>query len=256
MNQSNGTTNHPTNEERRIAIFGDVHGNIHALDACLAHMQKQKVTRFLCLGDLVGYGAFPVDCLRRVASLHGIILQGNHDEAAASEISLAEYSDGARAGVEFSRRKLTAVWRGLLGNLPLVYLDESFSACHAAPFAPALWPYVLDESVAALSLRSQPRPICFIGHTHRPAIWSISAKGALLSPPETQQLPAGRRFLINVGSIGQPRDDDWRASYAIFEPATRRLEFHRVAYEIAKAQSAILRAGLPPALADRLEDGR
>jgi diadenosine tetraphosphatase ApaH/serine/threonine PP2A family protein phosphatase len=240
-----------------VALFGDIHGNLPALEACLEDMREHRVTRYVCLGDIVGYGAHPAHCLRLVASLRGVVLKGNHDDAAAGDDPLQEYSDVARAGVEYARRKLTRVWRDLLSKLPLVYLDNTFEACHAAPFSPQLWPYVLDDGLAMYSLLAQKRKVCFIGHTHRPMVWTFDENQKVgHAPPHPFRMKPGLRYLVNVGSVGQPRDDDWRASYVLFRPATKEIIFRRLSYELKRAQSAIVKAGLPSALSDRLELGR
>lgn len=240
------------------AIFSDVHSNLEALQAVLADMEAQGARRRFCLGDTVGYSANPAQCLELVRSLGCPVIKGNHDAAAANDKELPEMNVSAQAGIEYSRRKLTPAQRTWLEQLPMVHTEGGCEFVHGSLDAPSDWWYVIEPEDAWMHFESQTLPISFCGHSHDPMFWHLdSEERMIMSHGEGRiQLPTGGKTLINVGSVGQPRDGDPNACYVIFNPKARWVEFRRVPYEVAKTRRKILRAKLPKFSAQRLSVGR
>jgi predicted phosphodiesterase len=241
-----------------LAVFADVHANLEALQAVLADMDAQAISQRVCLGDIVGYAASPVQCLELIRGLGCPVVQGNHDEAVATDMALDEMRDVAQSGIEFAREKLSTEQRAYLARLPLTSSSESCQFVHASLNTPREWHYVMREPEAQEHFKVQTEPLCFCGHTHVPTVWHLSNTGNIKSwrGHGRIELPAGGKTLINVGSVGQPRDLCSAACYAICDPQARWVEFHRIAYDIAKARRKIVRAKLPRYAAQRLSLGR
>ena len=241
-----------------LAVFVDVHANLEALQAVLADMDAQAISQRVCLGDIVGYAASPAQCLELIRSLGCPVVQGNHDEAVATDMALDEMRDVAQSGIEFARQKLSTEQRVYLASLPLTSSSESCQFVHASLNAPSEWHYVMREPEAQEHFKVQTKPLCFCGHTHMPTVWHLSNTGNIKSwrGHGRIELPTGGKTLINVGSVGQPRDLCSAACYAICDPQARWVEFRRVAYDIAKARRKIGRAKLPRYAAQRLSLGR
>ena len=241
-----------------LAIFSDVHSNLEALQAVLAEMESLGLTRRICLGDIVGYGANPAECLELVRSLGCPIVKGNHDQLVAGDEELEGVSDTAKSGIEFSRKQLSSEQRKFLADLPMTLTDEGCEFVHASLDQPEGWWYVLRPEDALLHFEAQTRPVCFCGHTHIPFVWHNDPKGKLDVARGTGavRLPEKGKALINVGSVGQPRDRRAEACYAIFDLKARRVEFRRVPYDIAAAKRKIIKARLPRFAAQRLSQGK
>ena len=244
--------------ESILAVFADVHANLEALRAVLADMDAQTISQRVCLGDIVGYAANPTQCLELIRGLGCPVVQGNHDEAAATDIALDEMRDVAQSGIEFARQKLSTEPRAYLAALPLTFSKESCQFVHASLDAPGEWHYVMRETEAQEHFKVQTEPLCFCGHTHVPIVWHLSNTGNIKSwrGQGRIELPAGGKTLINVGSVGQPRDLCPDSCYALCDPQARWVEFRRVTYDIAKARRKIARAKLPRYAAQRLALGR
>jgi diadenosine tetraphosphatase ApaH/serine/threonine PP2A family protein phosphatase len=237
-----------------LALFSDVHSNLEALQAVLADMAG--ISRHFCLGDTVGYAANPAQCLEIVRGLECPVLMGNHDEATATNMPLEGMNGSAQAGIEFSRRKLTPEQRSWLAALPIALAEADCQFVHGSLFE--RWEYVIDPEDAWLHFSEQTAPLCFCGHTHRPMVWHLDDAGRLNVEPGVGriQLPPGGKTLVNVGSVGQPRDHNPDACYVIYDAQARQVEFRRIPYDIAKTRGKILRAKLPPFTAQRLSEGR
>jgi diadenosine tetraphosphatase ApaH/serine/threonine PP2A family protein phosphatase len=239
----------------RYAILSDIHGNLEALDAVLAHAAS-RADAVLCLGDIVGYGADPVACIERVAERAEVVVAGNHEHGVAGLLDLNWFNDRARAAAEWTRRRLDDDQLAWLATRPLVGDTDDATLVHASPVRPAEWDYVVSaddgyEAFAAFATR-----LCFVGHSHRAGAWSVGSSGRAYEPGATEiELEQGRRYLINVGSVGQPRDGDPRAAYAVWDVAGRRVTIERVPYDLATTRGKILAAGLPRFLAERLTIG-
>ena len=247
----------------RYAIFSDIHGNAEALDALVAHSEKEGVNAYLCCGDIVGYGADPAWCLETVqrlcpASLPGgpAIILGNHDEAVAAE-EVSSFNPYAARAALWSREQLNDKQLELLIGLPLKYeLAGEILLVHSAPYRPSTWPYVFDLADIQLAFDHFTQRICCVGHTHVPVfVEALSDWDPVILNTDWVHLDPGARYLVNVGSVGQPRDGDPRGCYVIYDTEENILQRFRFEYDIGRAQEKIRQAGLPPILAARLKIG-
>ena len=240
----------------RFAVFGDIHSNLEALQAVLADAQAQHCTHFICLGDIVGYNASPKECLDIVRGMNCPVVKGNHDELACLDINPSNVSPLANEGIDFTRARLTPEDLDWLRALKFVRQVRDFTVVHATLDTPHKWGYVLNQLDAGASFSYQHTQLCFFGHTHVPRAYIRDHQVRTMDGWSTVLLEAGRKYLLNVGSVGQPRDGDWRASYAIYHVDDHYVELRRLEYDITTAQQKILDAGLPPRLASRLSEGR
>jgi diadenosine tetraphosphatase ApaH/serine/threonine PP2A family protein phosphatase len=241
----------------RIAIFSDVHANLEALQAVLNEFQKTQIDCYVCLGDIVGYGANPNECCQIVRDLTDIVVLGNHDAACCGRMSTEWFNSAARAAVEGHQHMLAATHMNWLAQLPYRIELDDILLCHASPYQQEEFPYILDESdVEAIALRVPARqPLIFVGHTHRGTTFIFRERPALYiweDRRETIRIFPDRRYVFNVGSVGQPRDGDWRASYAIVDTERRTFELRRAEYDVDTASEKIARLGFPVALSERL----
>lgn len=244
----------------RYLILSDIHANAHALNAVLDDASRLGYDRTLCLGDLVGYGGAPAECIERTFALAPVgLIRGNHDKVCAGLESPALFNDVARKSVEWTRSVLSAGDLARLAALepgPKV-IARDLEICHGSPFDEDH--YIFDASDAERAILTMTARLCFFGHTHVPAVFTSSRDpmqtGGALEPDE-MRLPKRGPALINVGSVGQPRDGDARAAYGLFDVTRRTVRLRRVTYDIRGAQQQILRAGLPTWLATRLERGQ
>ena len=246
----------------RFLILSDLHANVDACDAVLAAAPRTTWDRALVLGDLVGYGAEPNAVIERVLSLDPLaVIRGNHDKAACRLADAADFNHVARAAAMWTAEALTDEHRLYLERLqqgPLSINDE-IEICHGAPFDEDH--YIFDLPDASPALDAAARPLCLFGHTHLPAIYMRTADGDTGLAPDVDEalevpLDPAVRYLINPGSVGQPRDGDPRAAFAIYDSERRVLTMRRVVYPVEMAQKRIFNAGLPASLAHRLALGR
>lgn len=259
MNQSWRLRDKIVAEDRHMkyAILGDIHANLEAFTAVLEKTAEIDVDAYVCIGDTVGYNASPNECLELLDSLiPEIVVRGNHDEYASSEAELIGFNPQAARVVEWTRQQLPDQYREWLGNLPYEQtLDTRTTIVHATLDMPGRWGYVFDRLSAAASFNYQFTPVCFFGHTHVPCIFDKFG-GVESHYPGEYILEQGHKYMINAGSVGQPRDGDPRASFATYEPDERRVKFYRVDYDLASCQKRIHDAGLPDRCAIRLAAGR
>ena len=238
------------------AILSDIHANLEALEAVCRAGDKRRIDTWICLGDIVGYGADPGPCLRRTRALTDRIVLGNHDAAAVGLADLTSFNEYAREAARWTATQLKREERDFLANLPLT-LEWGKALCvHAEPARPESWEYVFSRADARAALEAIDAQICFIGHSHQPFVCTqidTEVEPALATGPV--EIKDGQRYLVNVGSVGQPRDGDARAGFLIWEEALMTLEFVRLEYDIAAAQKKIIAAGLPLFLAARLSSG-
>ena len=244
----------------RYLLLSDLHGNIDAFDAVLADAEGEW-DRVIVLGDLVGYGAEPNMVIDKVRELDPLtVIRGNHDKAACGLDDGSQFNQVARLAAAWTGQLLTPANRAYLRELPMgpVQIDDLIEICHGAPFDEDY--YIFDGNDALRGLEAASRPVCFFGHTHLPVMFWVKDKsfeGAAPSGPETVlALEGSAQYLVNPGSVGQPRDGDARAAYGVLDDATREVKLRRVVYPVDKAQRRILAAGLPASLANRLALGR
>lgn len=238
-----------------IALISDIHGNLEALDAVFAEIDKRRPQRVICLGDVVGYGASPNECLDRVKERCDLVLLGNHDAAASGGPEAARFNIYARVAAEWTAKTLTRENREYLQRLPLTSAEGAFYVVHASPACPRDWEYLLDRFDAEPQFHYFEEGICFIGHTHQPAVFMADPAGCKSLPLSNVVLEPGRRYIANVGSVGQPRDHDPRACFVMFHEAAGWIEYARVPYDVEAAQAKIRAAQLPEVLAARLATG-
>lgn len=239
----------------KFAIIADIHANLEALEAVLADAKAQKVTHYACLGDVVGYNANPKECLEIIRSMGMPCVKGNHDEYCSTDSPLDGFNPAAAHAVEWTRRQLTPEDRQWLRDLKYMRLVTSFSIVHATLDAPQRWGYVFDKLAAAASLTYQNTSVCFFGHTHVPVAFVRDSvvRGGSYSKFKVEP---GKKYFVNVGSVGQSRDGVAKATYVIYDLDTQTIELRRLDYDMAKTQAKILAAGLPKRLAERLALGR
>jgi diadenosine tetraphosphatase ApaH/serine/threonine PP2A family protein phosphatase len=239
----------------RYAIVSDVHGNLEALRAVLADAAS-RVDGVLCLGDSVGYGADPVACVDLLEQRARAVVAGNHEYGVAGLLSLDWFNRWARAAAEWTRERLDDDHRAWLAALPLVRELEDATLVHASPVEPDEWDYLVTPDDGWAAFGHFATRWCFVGHSHVPGAWSLGSSGPDFEPrPAVISAEAGRRYIVNVGSVGQPRDRDPRAAYGVWDVEAGRVELRRVAYDVEAARAKILAAGLPRFLADRLAAG-
>lgn len=243
----------------KYGIFGDIHGNLEALEAVLADMEEQGVTHPLCLGDLVGYGANPSECVEVVRAMGCPVVRGNHDDLVTVGKPPTSFSEAAKLSLAYARGCLNSSQLNFLRRLPMVWTEDPVTLVHATLDGPDLWGYISTRLEAQTSFLYQKTALCFVGHTHRPCAFAQEKEVRPLEfrhvDIRTDRTKIGRKFLFNVGSVGQPRDGDWRASYAIFSPQEYSVDLRRVSYNIDQASAKILKAGLPESLSKRLFKG-
>lgn len=240
----------------RVLLLTDIHANLVALEAVVA--DAGPVDAVWCLGDTVGYGPRPNECGAWVREHAAVTVIGNHDVAALGRLDLDEFNAPARAAAAWTIDRLTPATRDWLAALPERASERDHLLVHGSPRQP-IWEYLLSAAQAAASFAHFDDDICFVGHTHLPALFAArpARSGATLARPahgETVALRGGR-FIVNPGSVGQPRDGDPRAAYALYEPETRRIEFRRLAYAIDATQRQMREEDLPPMLIARLGRG-
>lgn len=241
----------------KTGILSDIHGNLAALEAVLALMKDRGVTRFVCCGDVVGYGPDPNRCIEAIRSLHAVCVAGNHDYGAVGKTSIRAFNDSAATAVLWTRSKLSVVNRVYLENLPLTERLDPLLIVHASPSEPEEWVYLASLAEAEEEMEFYPDRVCLVGHSHLPfVVERLPGRRAQLVTEDSFELKPDARYLVNVGSVGQPRDGDPRACVVIYNSRTGVLSFHRVEYDVAAVQKKMGAAGLPQALADRLAKGR
>lgn len=241
-----------------ILIISDIHANLTALETVLA--DAGNVDAVWCLGDLVGYGPDPNECVDRVRQLPGLAcVLGNHDAATLGQIDVATFNPEARTAIEWTRKALSNSSMNFLQALPetAVIEEEEVTLVHGSPRQP-VWEYLLDTRTATINFEFFKTPFCFVGHTHLPVVYSMpddTRSARLIVPENFTQTTLVPRTIINPGSVGQPRDRDSRAAYAIFDTVQNTWEFRRVEYDIPAVQERMRNAGLPDRHVQRLAAG-
>jgi predicted phosphodiesterase len=239
----------------KYAIIADIHANLEALEVVLADTRDQKCTHYACLGDVVGYNANPKECLDIIRDMGMPCVKGNHDEYCSVESNLEGFNPHAAEAIHWTRAQLTEEDREWLRNLKYIRMVASFSIVHATLDGPQRWGYVFDRLAAAASFTYQNTSVCFFGHTHVPVafIRDSVVRGGTYSKFKVEP---GRKYFINVGSVGQSRDGVAKATYVIYNMDEGIVELRRLDYDIAKTQAKIRAAGLPERLAERLAMGK
>lgn len=245
----------------RTALLSDIHGNKEALVACMQHIARNPVDRIIFMGDIVGYGADPAFCLDTVMTLcvEGVAraVLGNHDEAVFKPSE--DMNAAARTAIDWTRQQLGALHQDYLKSLPFSIEEGEYMFVHASAAAPDKWPYITKDRDADICLRYTTKRVVICGHVHRPQYFHGMDRKPLEAfvPPANVPVPLlkMRRWVVVLGSVGQPRDHNPAAAYSVLDSAQGRIVMHRVPYDIDSAAQKIRSAGLPPALAERLYTG-
>jgi diadenosine tetraphosphatase ApaH/serine/threonine PP2A family protein phosphatase len=239
---------------QKYAVLGDIHGNLEALSAVLEDAGKAGATDYVSVGDIIGYNANPRECLEKIRELNILCVRGNHDHYVSHDECVRDFHPLAANVVDWTRHQLSAEDLGFLHDLKLTRVVNGFTLVHSTLDMPDKWGYVFDELEAESNFNYQSTTVCFHGHTHQPAVFEkagyVKRQNGL-----RMTITLGKKYFINVGSVGQPRDGDPRAAYALYDLRTKEVEIRRVAYDIATTQKKILAAGLPERLATRLNMG-
>ena len=248
-------------ESVRLAIFADIHANRQAFSACLDFARARGAEKIVCLGDVVGYGADPewaVDTVMDLVADGGMIVMGNHDSAVGTPSE--SMNAAAQAAIEWTRGRLSAPQRRFLAELPMTRQEDDRLYVHSEASHPARWRYVSGTSDAARSIEATAAHVTFCGHIHMPALYSMSSAAKMTNFIPTSDLPVqllgGRRWLAVLGSVGQPRDGNPAAAFAMFDTTSREITYCRVPYDVEAAAERIRANGLPHWLADRLLVGK
>lgn len=228
----------------RIAVISDIHSNLPALQRSLEIIDKLSVDRIYCLGDTVGYGPAPNECVALVRERCSAVVKGNHDCGVIGEVPIDHFNTYGQSAIRWTRKHITKKNAEYLSALPLLCVDDDITLAHASPLNPADWRYIFSWPDAERSFAAFSTRLCFIGHTHIPVI--VGEDGSV------NMYRDGRRFLINVGSIGQARDGNARATFGLLDTTNQSFEILRLTYDIEATASAILKARLPDYLAHRL----
>ncbi len=237
------------------AVISDIHGNLEALEAVLADLQKHRPASTVCLGDFVGYGGSPNECIERARPGIEAAVAGNHDLAACGKLKLGYFNVEAATAARWTETALTPENREYLLGLPFVLRWRDCLLVHASPSEPEEWHYVLSPHDAAAEMTSYPEALCLIGHSHYPGTFDADGGGVRYTRAGEVRLERGHRYLVNVGSVGQPRDGDPRAAYLLYDEREPVIRHVRVEYDVEGAMRHIREAGLPPFQAERLRWG-
>jgi predicted phosphodiesterase len=242
-----------------ILIVSDIHANIHAFDAVLG--QAGEFDKIWCLGDVVGYGPNPNECIDRLREFPHSCVLGNHDSAALGRLDLNDFNSDAQASTLWTRQQLSADSTAYLESLPERQVEDNVTFVHGSPREP-VWEYIMFPAIAKAQFNHFATDVCFVGHTHAPVVFSYFKSEAGLEVCEASVLPQENKFvvgnerqIINPGSVGQPRDGDPRAAYALLDTETKELEHFRVEYSIEEVQATMRQHSLPPRLIARLTYG-
>lgn len=240
----------------RYGIFSDVHSNLEAFEAVIEALKIERIDNYLCIGDIVGYAADPKECIKKTKQLSPIIVCGNHDWASVGLTDIKYFNPVAEEALIWTSRVLDREEEYFLRSLKLVYTSDKFILVHGTLDMPEKFDYLLDTSSAYRTFNLMKVPLCFVGHSHVPLIF-IEEDGRVNYLFESEiKIEQGKRYIVNVGSVGQPRDSDPRATYCIFDTEERRIQIKRTSYNVERAKEKIIKAGLPKFLAERLSIGR
>ncbi len=236
----------------RYAILSDIHSNWEALETAIDYLSKEQIEEYWVLGDSVGYGANPNECFRWVWEKAKVALLGNHEQA-VTDFKLRDWFTGdARRAIEWTAEVLKAEYKEKISNLNFLHVTPSVTAAHGSPDQPEKYRYLFSFEDARSSFKAFETSLCFVGHTHVPSVFTESSESASYLSAGSYRLKKEDRYILNPGSVGQPRDQDSRLAFAIFDDQTWTFELVRLRYDNQKAARKIQEAGLPPFLAARL----
>ncbi|HPD60758.1 MAG TPA: metallophosphoesterase family protein [Thermodesulfobacteriota bacterium] len=241
----------------RYAILSDIHGNLESFQAVLKDLVKADTQKIIFLGDIVGYGPNPKECIDLIREETELLVAGNHDWAVAGKTEISNFNSVARQAIEWTIPNLSPDYKKFLADLPLKKEENDFLFVHASPLNPQAWNYIFSGQEALRNLQMLDHNVCFVGHSHIPSVFLLAEFDKLSFSANFTEIFLDKklRFLINVGSIGQPRDGSPLASYGIFDTEKRTFYLRRVQYSFEITQRKIISVGLPPILAERIAKG-
>ena len=234
-----------------IAIISDIHSNLEALQAALDYIDNHKIESIYCLGDIVGYGPNPNECIELIRKRCQVVLMGNHDYAAVGLANIEYFNEYAKMSTYWTIERLREENRSYLSNLPFSHQTNNSFFVHASPSNPSFWYYVLSVQDAQMEMQSFDQRICFIGHSHVPVVFTQEN----LYREVSFTFEPNEKYIVNVGSIGQPRDGNSNLCFAVMDEQKNSVEFVRLSYDLQKTYSKIIKAGLPLFLAERILKG-
>jgi predicted phosphodiesterase len=241
----------------RYGIFADIHSNIEALDAVIQAYKQETIDTYLCLGDVVGYATAPGACIEKVRMLAKISVAGNHDWASVDLLSADYFNDFAREAIVWTKQNLDSQGKSFLKSLELAYRNEDLTLVHGTLHVPEDFNYMVDGYIAAQTFKLLETDLCFIGHSHVAGFFIQDTLGRVsYYEGETLDIKKGNRYIINAGSVGQPRDSNPCASYCLYDTEKKSVQIKRVKYDVDSTRKKIIKAGLPRFLGDRLLVGR
>jgi len=240
----------------RYAIFADVHSNIEAFKVVIEHYYVQSIDRYIFLGDIAGYGGDPKECIDVLKDLKPLSVAGNHDWAVINKFSTNYFNLQAKEAIAWTKKQLKKDDLSYLEKFHLQIEEDHFICVHGSLKSPHEFNYVFDIDDAVVNFQLFKKKLCFVGHTHRPGIYCLNNGNVSYSEDAEVSLEEDKRYIVNAGSVGQPRDGDPRTSCCIYDDQNQTVEIIRLNYDIAQAASSIINQGLPTNLAHRLYDGR
>jgi predicted phosphodiesterase len=241
----------------RYGIFADIHSNLEALEAVRKAYRGESIDQYLCVGDVVGYAANPRECIEKIKGLLAITVAGNHDWAAVNLFSVDYFNPAALQAILWTRDSLDDKSRCFLGSLKLLYKNEDLTLVHGTLNKPEDFNYMTDSYVAEETFGILENKICFVGHSHVAGIFIKDKDGRInYLLDNCIGIKKENRYIVNVGSVGQPRDGNHKAAYCIYDTRKREVQIKRIDYDIKTASRKIIAAGLPPFLGERLFLGR
>lgn len=241
----------------RTAIVTDIHANLAALNAVIAQAEGLGVERWVCLGDTVGYAAQPNECCDLVREMTSFSLLGNHDAAVAGRMNYDYYYEAAREALDWTRGVLTEANLAWLKSLPYTVREGAVEYCHGSPLDPEQYEYIflVEQAEELVPVLADLADVTFIGHSHLPRAYALTRGGATSVLADTVEFKAGFKYIVSIGSVGQPRDGDPRACFGVFDDEARTLTYHRAEYPIERTARLIVAAGLSEHFARRLFAG-
>lgn len=241
----------------KYGFFSDVHANLEALKACVIDFRAEKLDKVFFMGDAVGYGPYPDECVKLINDVATVKLMGNHDYAALGLMETDFFNQYAAESMGWTKNSISRKTIQIMSDFELQHETDDILLVHASPKEPELWHYILDMDDAAESFDYFTQRVCVLGHTHRPYIVYKEKSGEVVLSKQTEEkVSEDRRYLVNIGSVGQPRDGDPRSCYLIYDLEKKLLSHKRVAYNIKATQKDMAKIGLPEYLIERLAVGR
>ncbi|MDD4894301.1 MAG: metallophosphoesterase family protein [Candidatus Omnitrophica bacterium] len=241
----------------RYGIFSDVHSNLEALDAVIEAYKKEKIDKYLCVGDIVGYAANPAECIKKIEMLAKVTVAGNHDWASVNLFSSDYFNPLAKKAISWTKRNLSQEDIHFLEGLPLIYKNEDLAMVHGTLDAPGDFNYMTDSYIASGTFELLEAGICFVGHTHVPEVFIKYKDGGISCGRAGEiNIEENNKYIINVGSVGQPRDGNPEAAYCVYDTKEKSVQIKRINYDIESARKKIMDSGLPGFEGERLLEGR